>query len=121
MIGDEARKAMLNITIATYQKATAMPCMNLLADCRNLQRITIINGVGTNSTPEKTAKSFFTEAGRLLQNIVTAAGGDKDAALNVVTFGKGCLCVKDKDEDKFVTWDEEEMDLFVDEIAKKLK
>jgi hypothetical protein len=121
MIGDEARKAMLNITIATYQKGTAMPCMNLLADCRNLQRILIVNGVGTNSNPEKTAKSFFTEAGRLLQNIVNAAGGDKDAALSVVTFGKGCLCVKDKDEDKFVAWDEEDMDLFVDEIAKKLK
>jgi hypothetical protein len=39
--GDEARKAMLTITIASYVKGTAMPCMNLLVDCRNLKKINI--------------------------------------------------------------------------------
>jgi hypothetical protein len=119
MVSDDTRKAMLNITIASYVKGTAMPCMNLLAECRNLQRISIISGVGTNSNAQKTAKSFFTEAGRLLQNIVNTAGGDKNAALNVVTFGKGCFTVKEEDE--FVNWEDEEVDSFVELITDKLK
>jgi hypothetical protein len=44
MISDEARKAMVALTITGYVKATAMPCMNMLADCSNLQKICIIIG-----------------------------------------------------------------------------
>jgi hypothetical protein len=119
MIGDEARKAMVAITIAGYVKATAMPCMTLLADCRNLTKINIISGVGVNTTPQKAAKAFFTESGRLLQAIVNNAGGDKDAALNVVTFGKGCLTIKEEDE--IVAWDDDQNETFSDLIAEKLK
>lgn len=119
MISDEAWKAMVAITIAGYVKATAMPCMTLLADCRNLTKINIISGVGVNTTPQKAAKSFFTESGRLLQAIVHNAGGDKDATLNVVTFGKGCLTIKEEDE--IVNWDEDQNDTFVELIKEKLK
>ncbi|KAI4850078.1 hypothetical protein E4T44_02957 [Aureobasidium sp. EXF-8845] len=119
MIGDEARKAMLAITIVSYVKGTAMPCMNLLTECRNLERISIIGGIGTNTTPQKAAKSFFTEAGRLLQTIVHTSGGDKDAALNVVTFGKECFTIKE--EDDLVAWDEDQVDTFIEEITNKLK
>lgn len=119
MISDQARKAMVAITITNYIKATAMPCMNLLAECRNLTTVRILNGVGANSTAQKTAKSFFTEAGRLLQTIVTTAGGDKAAALSTVTFGKGCL--NTKEEDELVPWDEEEAESFVEQITEKLK
>ncbi|KAI4761580.1 hypothetical protein E4T52_06331 [Aureobasidium sp. EXF-3400] len=119
MISTEARKAMVAITIAGYVKATAMPCMTLLADCSNLTKINIISGVGVNTTPQKAAKAFFTESGRLLQAIVHNAGGDKDAALNVVTFGKGCLTIKEEDE--IVAWDDDQNETFVDLIAEKLK
>lgn len=119
MIGDEARKAMVAITIAGYVKATAMPCMNLLADCRNLTKINIISGVGVNTTPQKAAKAFFTESGRLLQAIVHNSGGNKDAALNVFTFGKGCLTIKEEDE--IVAWDEDQTETFVEQITDKLK
>jgi len=119
MITDDARKAMLAITITSYVKATAMPCMNLLAECRNLGAIRILNGVGTNTAPQKAAKSFFTEAGRLLQTLVTTAGGDKDAAFSIITFGKGCLSIKEEDE--IVPWDEDESNTFVDQIKEKLK
>lgn len=110
---------MVAITITNYVKATAMPCMNLLAECRNLTAVRILNGVGANSTAQKTAKSFFTEAGRLLQTIVTTAGGDKDAAFSTITFGKGCL--NTKEEDEIAPWDEDETDSFVEQITKKLK
>ncbi|CAD0085268.1 unnamed protein product [Aureobasidium vineae] len=119
MVGDEARKAMSNITIVTYTKATAMPCMNMLADCRNLQRVSIIGGVGTNATPQKAAKSFFTESGRLLQAIVHAADGDKDAALNVVIFGKNCFTIKEEDE--IVSWDDDQTEDFCQQVVDKLK
>jgi hypothetical protein len=42
MISDEARKATITITATGYVKATAMPCMHMLADCSNLQKISII-------------------------------------------------------------------------------
>ncbi|KAG9745395.1 hypothetical protein KCU73_g7895, partial [Aureobasidium melanogenum] len=119
MVGDDARKAMSTITITSYIKATAMPCMNMLADCRNLQKITIIGGVGVNSTPQKAAKNFFTESGRLLQAIVNAADGDKDAALDVVNFGKKCFTIKE--EDDIVEWDNEHIEDFVEQITDKLK
>ncbi|KAH0287351.1 hypothetical protein KCU62_g6028, partial [Aureobasidium sp. EXF-3399] len=119
MIGDEARKAMVTITITSYVKATAMPCMNLLAECRNLTKINILNGVGANSTPQKTAKSFFTEANRLLQTLVNTAGGNKDAAFSIIIFGKGCLTTKEEDE--IVAWDDDESDDFVKQITDKLK
>ncbi|KAK6003693.1 hypothetical protein QM012_009464 [Aureobasidium pullulans] len=118
-IGDDARKAMSTITITNYIKATAMPCMNLLADCRNLKKITIVGGVGVNSTPQKAAKNFFTESGRLLQAIVHAADGDKDAALDVISFGKKCFTIKEEDE--IVEWDEENLESFVEQITDKLK
>lgn len=118
-ITDEARKAMVAITITSYIKATAMPCMNLLAECRNLTKVSILNGVGTNTTPQKAAKAFFTEANRLLQTIVTTAGGNKDAALNVVTFGKGCLTIKEEDE--IVAWDDDQVETFVEGVTEKLK
>ncbi|KAH0369284.1 hypothetical protein KCU65_g3397, partial [Aureobasidium melanogenum] len=118
-IGDDARKAMSTITITNYVKATAMPCMNMLADCRNLTKITIIGGVGVNSTPQKAAKNFFTESGRLLQAIVHTASGDKDAALNVVNFGKKCFTMKEEDE--MVGWDDENIETFVEEVTDKLK
>lgn len=118
-IGDDARKAMSAITITNYVKSTAMPCMNLLADCRNLHKINIIGGVGVNSTPQKAAKSFFTESGRLLQALVHAADGDKDAALNTVVFGKNCFTIKEEDE--LVGWDEENIEAFQEQITDKLK
>ncbi|KAG9562187.1 hypothetical protein KCU71_g4761, partial [Aureobasidium melanogenum] len=118
-IGDDARKAMSTITITNYIKSTAMPCMNMLADCRNLKKITIIGGVGVNSTPQKAAKNFFTESGRLLQAIVNAADGDKDAALDVVTFGKKCFTIKE--EDDVVEWDNEHIEDFAEQITDKLK
>lgn len=93
--------------------------MNMLADCRNLKKITIVGGVGVNSTPEKAAKNFFTESGRLLQALVYAADGDKDAALDVVTFGKKCFTMKE--EVNMVEWDEENMETFVELITEKLK
>jgi hypothetical protein len=76
-------------------------------------------GVGTNTTPQKAVKSFFTESGRPLQAIVHNAGADKDAALNVVTFGKGCLTIKEEDE--IVNWDEDQNDTFVEQITDKLR
>ncbi|CAD0114303.1 unnamed protein product [Aureobasidium uvarum] len=119
LVGEEARKAMSTIAIVSYIKATAMPCMNMLADCRNLEKVVIVGGVGTNSTPQKTAKSFFTESGRLLQTLVHAADGNKDAALNIVTFGKKCFSIKE--EDKLVDWDQEQTDEFTELITDKLK
>ncbi|KAG9851816.1 hypothetical protein KCU98_g7162, partial [Aureobasidium melanogenum] len=119
MVGDDARKAMSTIIIANYLKTTAMPCMNMLADCRNLKKITIVGGVGVNSNPQKAAKNFFTESGRLLQAIVNAADGDKDAALNVVNFGKNCFTMKEEDE--VVGWDDENIEVFVEEVTEKLK
>jgi hypothetical protein len=86
MIGDEARKAILTITIVSYIKGNAMPRMKLLVDCRNLQIINIIGGVGTNTTPQKAAKAFFTDAGRLLQAIVQAADDDEDELLMSLPF-----------------------------------
>jgi hypothetical protein len=35
MISDEVRKAVVAISIAGCVRAIAMPCMNLLADCRD--------------------------------------------------------------------------------------
>ncbi|KAI4729585.1 hypothetical protein E4T49_02704 [Aureobasidium sp. EXF-10728] len=119
LVGEEPRKAMLTISIVNYIKATAMPCMNMLADCRNLKKIFIVGGVGTNSKPEKAAKSFFTESGRLLQALVHAANGNKDAALNIVTFGKGCFNIKE--EDQIVDWDQEQTEEFAELITDKLK
>ncbi|KAG9682112.1 hypothetical protein KCU95_g16903, partial [Aureobasidium melanogenum] len=119
MVGDDARKAMSTIIVANYLKATAMPCMNMLADCRNLQKITIVGGVGVNSNPQKAAKNFFTESGRLLQAIVNAADGDKNAALAVVNFGKNCFTMKEEDE--VVGWDDENIETFVEEVTDKLK
>jgi hypothetical protein len=44
--GDDARKAVSAITITNYVKATSTPCINLLRDCRNIQKINTIGGVG---------------------------------------------------------------------------
>ncbi|KAH0024679.1 hypothetical protein KCU78_g4974, partial [Aureobasidium melanogenum] len=74
---------------------------------------------GVNSTPQKAAKNFFTESGRLLQAIVNAADGDKDAALDVVTFGKKCFTIKE--EDDVVEWDNEHIEDFAEQITDKLK
>ncbi|KAG9560226.1 hypothetical protein KCU71_g9105, partial [Aureobasidium melanogenum] len=82
-------------------------------------KITIIGGVGVNCTPQKAAKNFFTESGRLLQAIVNAADGDKDAALDVVNFGKKCFTIKE--EDDIVEWDNEHIEDFVEQITDKLK
>ncbi|KAH0284544.1 hypothetical protein KCU71_g16255, partial [Aureobasidium melanogenum] len=102
-----------------YTSSMAYAGMNMLADCRNLKKITIVGGVGVNSTPEKAAKNFFTESGRLLQALVYAAHGDKDAALDVITFGKKCFTMKE--EVNMVEWDEENMETFVELITEKLK
>ncbi|KAH0185477.1 hypothetical protein KCV06_g8390, partial [Aureobasidium melanogenum] len=42
--GDDARKAVSAITITNYVKATSTPCINLLPDCRNIQKINTIGG-----------------------------------------------------------------------------
>jgi hypothetical protein len=51
MIREDARKAMSTIAITSYIKSTTMPYINMLADYRNLKKITIVSGVSVNSTP----------------------------------------------------------------------
>lgn len=111
---------MSSVVITSYSKLTAMPAMNLLAECRNLQKVVIIGGVGVKSEPHKAAKVFFGEAGRLLQAIVGQNGGDKDAALSVVSFGSKCLTIKDEDGEE-EAWDEDQTEEFADAIRNKLK
>lgn len=64
--------------------------MNLLADCCNLTKI--------NTTPQKAAKSFFTESSYLLQTLAFAADCNKDATSNAITFDKDCHTIKEDDE-----------------------
>jgi hypothetical protein len=119
LASDEVCKVISRITITSYIKATAMSAMTMLSDCRNLEKVNILSGVGVNSTPAKAAKAFFADAGRLLQALVQYNGGNKDAALSIVVFGKGCLTVKEDDE--LVVWDEELQQEFTDLITMKLK
>ncbi|KAI5269091.1 hypothetical protein E4T47_07276 [Aureobasidium subglaciale] len=118
-VGPDVHHALSRITIMNYQKPTAKPTMNLLAECKNLESVSILSGVGVNSRPDKTSKSFYAEAERLLQAIVNRHGGNKDAALDVVSFGKGCFTIKEDGEE--CEWEDEDVTKFAEQIANKLK
>ncbi|KAI5201175.1 hypothetical protein E4T39_05373 [Aureobasidium subglaciale] len=118
-VGPDVQHALSRVTIMNYQKPTAKPTMNLLSECKNLQSVSILSGVGVNSKPDKTSKSFFAEAERLLQAIVNRNNGNKDSALDVVSFGKGCFTTKE--EDDVYEWEDDDMTKFAELIAIKLK
>ncbi|THV72545.1 hypothetical protein D6D28_03891 [Aureobasidium pullulans] len=117
--GDEVRKAMCRVTIGNWVKGTAMASMTMLMDCTNLTSVVILAGVGTNSKPDKAAKVFFAEAGRFIQNLVTANGGRKEVVFEIITFGKHCFSIKDEDE--LEDWDDDQVNIFTSEVNAKLK
>jgi hypothetical protein len=74
----------------------------------------ILATVRANSKPDNAAKVFFAEAGRFAQDLVTAHGGDKDVVFEIITFEKHCFTIKD--EDKLEKWDDEQIEIFRNDV-----
>ena len=119
--GEQVRRMITDITIVTFAKGTVAPALTMLADCRNIQRIHLVSGVGVNSTPAKASKAFFADAGRLISALATQRNGDKDAAMLVFSFGvKKCFTTKGE-EGEVNLWDEDEIEEFKETVKNKVK
>ncbi|THV70534.1 Piwi-domain-containing protein [Aureobasidium pullulans] len=73
----------------------------------------ILAAVRANSKRDKATKAFFAEAGRFAQDLVTVHGGDKDV-FEIITFGKHCFTIKDEDE--LEEWDDEQIEIFRNDV-----
>ena len=116
--GEKVRHALVNIDIVNYQKTTALPAMTMLSECKNIQRIHIVGGLGVNMNAEKAAKQFYNDAHRFFQ-IIGQLRNDPFAGIDMLSFGSKCFSMKDEDGVQ-TEWDDEEVDDFTEALRKRL-
>ena len=116
-VGERVRFSLTRLDIFNLTKTTALPMMMMLSECKHIQRVHIIGGVGTNSLPEKAARVFYSDAYRFLQTMGSLRG-DRFAGLDLLSFGKKCFVVKEGTETRM--WTEDEIDEFTDALKGKL-
>ncbi|KAK5154045.1 hypothetical protein LTR04_006097 [Oleoguttula sp. CCFEE 6159] len=117
-IGDDMRSRLRNIRVKTYAKASSSNALHFLADSKDLQKLHFETGVSSDATPEKAAKAFRAEAYRFLEAI-GAAKGDKDAGVDILSFGARCFTVKENASAR--PWTATEHEEFRDLLKEKLK
>ena len=120
MASDHVRSAITHIEVSVYKKSVAVPAFSLLATCTSLIRLHLATGVGCNATPSKAAKAFFQDAARFMV-AVGRRMDKKDAAMDIVRFGRSAKCFSVKEGDETRVWDDAEKQEFEALLKAKLQ
>ena len=97
-----------------------MAAFSMLSSCPNLQRLHLSTGVGCNATPTKAAKAFWQDAARLMEAIGKRTQ-KKDAAMEIIRFGRSEKCFSVKEGDEVRAWEQAEKDEFTNVLRAKLQ
>ncbi|KAM3419858.1 hypothetical protein BST61_g3187 [Cercospora zeina] len=124
-VGASVRQRIVSITVKNYQKSTVRTAFNVLAECKNLQRLRFDAGVFGEGDPQKAAKALFGDAHKFLQAMGTAKGR-KDAGVDILSFGKQALTLKadttkNKDEKATKPWPDHMVSEMKECLKAKLK
>ena len=113
------RPRLQSVVIKSWVKTTSRNAMNFLAESGGLRSLHIEGGVTTDDDPAKVAKAFYADACKFLE-AVTVAKGDKQAGVDVLSFGPRAFQVKGEDK-KLAPWHDESVQDFKDNLKAKIK
>lgn len=118
-LGNSIKPFLRSVEIKNYIKTTSRNSMHFLAEAKNIQQLHIDNGVYSEGDPPKAAKMFYQDAYKFLEAVGNAKG-DKQAAVDVLSFGKGAFKWKD-DKKTEKPWADSLVEEFKEDLKAKLK
>lgn len=113
-----AREKLFHVEARVYHRPSARMALNLLAEARNINKVTFTTGVGSGHDIEKIATSFFNDSSKFLES-KAANTGDRCAGMRSFDFGNMALTVKAGDQQK--PWTPAMVKRFVEHIESKLR
>lgn len=116
---DTVRPRVTKISINAWVKTQSRNAMHHLAQFENLTHLHINSGIFAEGDPAKAAKHFYGESYKFLE-AVGARKGNKQAGLDIISFGKQAFTYKD-DKKAARPWSEEMVKDFRKNVKAKLK
>lgn len=115
----DVRPHISSVTIKTWIKTTSKTAMGILAESPRIAMLHIDSSVYAEGDPVKGAKAFYDQAYKFLEAVGAAKEKPEDA-VNVLSFGKQALKLKD-DKKVEKPWSEKMVEEFKEALRKKLR